>query len=142
VEWKLYADRGQLAAMLALNKPDSRKVREMSFSHSQPLNADQPPKKRVITRLIAWVAMISGLLSFVLSFIFDIDLLETPVLSVLFGSIAALVGVALGLLSLILGSKDTKTCLLAVIGILTGVVWFIVAVWIFFAIREIPIGPR
>jgi hypothetical protein len=63
-------------------------------------------------------------------------------LSVLFGSIAALVGVALGLLSLLLGSKDPKTCLLAVIGILTGAVWFFVAVWIFFAMREMPMGPR
>jgi hypothetical protein len=57
--------------MLALNKPDYRKVREMSFSHSQLLNADQPPKKVAFTRIIALVAMISGLLSFVLSFIFD-----------------------------------------------------------------------
>ncbi len=81
--------------------------------------------------------MISGLLSFVLSFIFEIDLLEIPA-----GSVAALVGVALGLLSLILGSKDPKTCRLAVIGILTGVVWFFVAVWIFFAIRGMTMGPR
>jgi len=129
--------------MLALNKPDSRKVREMSFSHSQRLNADQPPKKRVFTRLIAWVAMISGLLSFVLSFIFDI--FDIDLLEILAGSVAALVGVALGLLSLILGSKDTKTRLLAVIGLLTGVVWFIVVivVWILFAGgRGIPMGPR
>jgi len=123
--------------MLALNKPDSRKVREMSFSHSQLLNADQQPKKVAFTRIIALVAMISGLLSFVLSFIFEIDLLEIPA-----GSVAALVGVALGLLSLILGSKDPKTCRLAVIGILTGVVWFFVAVWIFFAIRGMTMGPR
>src|SRR5215510_10971468 len=91
--------------MLALNKPDSRKVREMSFSHSQWLNADQPPKKVVFTRIIAWVAMISGLLSFVSTFIFDfvsrlfsymrpIDFLEIPS-----GPVPALVGVALGLLS-------------------------------------------
>ena len=124
--------------MLALNKPDSRKVREMSFSHSQLLNADQPPKKRVFTRLIAWVAMISGLLSFVLSFIFDI--FDIDLLEILAGSVAALVGVALGLLSLLLGSYDPKTCLLAVIGILIGVVWFFVAVWIFFAIgRGMPV---
>jgi hypothetical protein len=131
--------------MPALNKPDSRKVREMSFSNSQRLNADQPPKKVVFTRIIALVAMISGLLnlllSFVLSFIFDIDLLAIPdgFVLIALAATAALVGVALGLLSLILGSKDTKTCLLAVIGLLTGVVWFIVAVWIFFAIREIPL---
>jgi hypothetical protein len=116
-------------------------VREMSFTHSQLLNADQPPKKRVFTRLIAWVAVISGLLSFVLPFILmyvsnlfpymrPIDFLE-----ILSGLVAALVGVALGLLSLILGWKDPKTCRLAVFGILTGVVWFFVAVWIFFAIR-------
>jgi hypothetical protein len=128
MEWKLCSDRWQLAAMLALNKPDPRKVREMSFSHSQRLNADQPPKKRVFTRLIAWVAMISGLLSFVLSFIYDfvsnlfrymrpIDFLVIPS-----GPVAAMVGVALGLLSLLLGSKDPKTCRLAVIRILTGVV--------------------
>ncbi len=46
-------------------------IGEMSFSHSQRLNADQPPKIVVFTRIIAWVAMISGLLSFVLPFIFD-----------------------------------------------------------------------
>jgi len=114
------------------------KVREMSFSHSQLLNADQPPKKRVFTRLIAWVAMISGLLSFVLSFIFDI--FDIDLLEILAGSVAALVGVALGLLSLLLGAYDPKTCLLAVIGILIGVVWFFVAVWIFFALgRGMPV---
>ena len=117
----------------------------MSFSHSQLLNADQPPEKVVFTRIIALVAMISGLLnlllSFVLSFIFDIDLLAIPdgFVLIALAAAAALVGVALGLLSLILGSKDTKTRLLAVIGLLTGVVWFIVAVGIFFAIREIPL---
>jgi len=125
--------------MLAINKPDSRKVREMSFSHSQQLNADQPTKNRVFTRLIACGAMISGLLSFVLSFIFDH--IDMGLLEMLAGSFAALVGVALGLLSLLLGSKDPKTCLLAVIGILTGVGWFIVAVWIYLALREMPIGP-
>jgi len=114
------------------------KVSEMSFSHSQRLNADQPPKKRIFTRLIAWVAMISGLLSFVLPFILDfvsrlfrymrpIDFLVVPS-----SPVAALVGVALGLLSLILGWKGPKTFRLAVIGILTGVVWFFV-VWILFA---------
>ena len=121
------------------------KVREMSFTHSQRLNADQPPEKVGFTRIIALVAMISGLLnlllSFVLSFIFDIDLLAIPdgFVLIALAAAAALVGVALGLLSLILGSKDTKTRLLAVIGLLTGVVWFIVAVGIFFAIREIPL---
>jgi len=124
--------------MLALNKPDSRKVREMSFSHSQLLNADQPPKKVVFTRIIALVAMISGLLSFVLPFIFDI--FDLDLLEILAGSVAALIGVALGLLSLLLGAYDPKTCLLAVIGILIGVVWFFVAVWIFFAIgRGMPV---
>jgi len=88
----------------------------MSFSHSQWLNADQPPKKVVFTRIIAWVAMISGLLCFVSTFIFDfvsrlfsymrpIDFLEIPS-----GPVPALVGVALGLLSLLLGSKDPQTC--------------------------------
>jgi hypothetical protein len=134
--------------MLALNKPDSRKVREMSFSPSQRLNADQTAKKRVFTRLIAWVAMVSGLLSFVLPFVFDfvsslfhymrpIDSLVIPS-----GPVAALVGVALGLLSLILGWKDPKTCRLAVIGILIGVVWFIM-LWMLFAWGGgIPMGPR
>jgi hypothetical protein len=127
--------------MLALNKPDSRKVGEMSFSHSQRLNADQPPKIVVFTRIIriiAWAAMISGLLSFVLPFIFDfvsrlfryMSLIESLV--ILSGPVAALVGVALGLLSLLLGAYDTKTCILAVIGILTGVVFFFL-VWIFIA---------
>jgi hypothetical protein len=134
--------------MLALNKPDSRKVGEMSFSHSQRLNADQPPKIVVFTRIIAWVAMISGLLSFVLPFIFDFVsglfgiMRQMDFLIILSGPVAALVGVALGLLSLLLGAYDTKTCILAVIGILTGVVWFIL-VWIFFAYGGgIPIGPR
>jgi len=63
MEWELYADRGQLAAMLVLNKPASGKVRDMSFSHSQLLNTDQPPKKQVFMQLIAWVVMISGLLA-------------------------------------------------------------------------------
>jgi hypothetical protein len=134
--------------MLALNKPDSRKVREMSFSHSQPLIADQPPKKRVITRLIAWVAMISGLLSFVLPYILmfvsnlfpymrQIDFLE-----ILSGLVAALVGVALGLLSLLVGSKDPKTCRPAVIGILTGVVWLIIVGWVWIHLADMPMGPR
>ena len=134
MEWKLCADRWQLAAILALNKPDSRKVREMSFSHSQRLNADQPPKRVVFTRIIALAAMISGLLSFVLPFIFiyvsnlfrymrPIDFLVIPS-----GPVAALVGVALGLLSLLLGAYDPKTFRLAVIGILTGVVWFFVVI--------------
>jgi hypothetical protein len=134
--------------MLALNKPDSRKVGEMSFSHSQRLNADQTPKIVVFTRIIAWVAMISGLLSFVLPFIFDFVsglfgiMRQMDFLIILSGPVAALVGVALGLLSLLLGAYDTKTCILAVIGILTGVVWFIL-VWIFFAYGGgIPIGPR
>jgi uncharacterized membrane protein YozB (DUF420 family) len=56
--------------------------------------------------------------------------------------VVALVGVALGLLSLLLGWKDPKTCRLAVIGILTGVVWFIVVVWIFFGGGgRITMGP-
>ena len=123
----------------------------MSFSHSQRLNADQPPKKRVFTRFIAWVAMISGLLSFVLPFIFDfVNRLFRGMGLIFFfvilsGPVAALVGVALGILALILEWNDPKTRLLAVIGILTGVVWFIVVivVWILFAGgRGIPMGPR
>ena len=121
----------------------------MSFSHSQWLNADQPPKKVVFTRIIAWVAMISGLLCFVSTFIFDFVsrlfgyMRQMGFLIILSGPVAALVGVALGLLSLILGSKDPKTCLLAVIGGLTGVAWFFV-VWILFFSggRGIPMGPR
>ena len=113
----------------------------MSFSHSQLLNADQPSKKRVFTRIIALVATISGLLSFVLSFIFDI--FDIDLLEILAGSVAALVGVALGILALILEWNDPKTRLLAVIGILTGVVWFIIVAWILFADgRGIPMVPR
>jgi hypothetical protein len=57
-------------------------------------------------------------------------------------SFAAVVGVALGLLSLLPGSKGPKTCILAVIGILTGAVWFFV-IWILFAAGwRIPMGPR
>jgi hypothetical protein len=123
----------------------------MSFSHSQRLTADQPPKKQVFTRRIAWVAMISGLLSFVLPFIFDfasslfrdIVLIDFFAIVILSGPVAALVGVALGFLSLIMGSKNPKTCLLALTGILTGVAWFIVVWIIFFADgRGIPMGPR
>ena len=59
------------------------------------------------------------------------------------GPFAAVVGVALGLLSLLLGSKDTKTCIPAIIGILTGVVWFFVVWWILFVAGwRIPMGPR
>ena len=113
----------------------------MTFPHNQRLNADQPSKIVVFTRIIriiAWVAMISGLLSFVLPFIFDFVsglfgiMGQMDFLIILSGPVAALVGVALGLLSLILGWKDPETCRLAVFGILTGVVWFIL-VWIFFA---------
>jgi len=155
VEWKLCADRWQLAAMLSLNNPDSRKVREMSFSHCQQLNVDQPPKKRVFTRLIAWVAMISGLLSFVLPFIFDFaarlfrdtGLIDFFVIVILSGHVAALIGVALGILALILEWNDPKNRRLAVIGILTGVVWFIVVsfivVWNLIGDgRGIRMGPR
>jgi hypothetical protein len=124
-------------------------VREMSFTHSQLLNADQPPKKRVFTRLIAWVAMISGLLSFVLPFILDFVSRLFPYMGpmeflvISSGPFAAVVGVALGLLSLLLGSKDTKTCIPAVIGILTGVVWLFVVWWILFVAGwRIPMGPR
>jgi hypothetical protein len=89
--------------------------------------------------------MISGLLSFVLPFIFDfVSRLMSPLefLVLPSGPAAALVGVVLGVLSLLLGAYDTKTCILAVIGILTGIVWFFL-VWIFFAYGGgIPIGPR
>jgi len=155
VEWKLFTDRGRLAATLALNKLDSRKVREMSLSHSQLLNADHTPKKRVVTRLIAWAAMISGLLSFALPFIFDFaarlfrdtGLIDFFVLVILSGPVAALIGVALGILALILEWNDPKTRRLAVIGILTGVVWFIVVsfivVWNLIGDgRGIHLGPR
>jgi hypothetical protein len=134
--------------MLALNKPDSRKVREMSFYHSQWLNADQPPKKVAFTRIISWVALISGLLSFVLPFIFtfvtDLFPYVRPIdfLEILSGPGAALVGVALGLLSLILGWEDPKTCRLAVMGILTGVVWFFVLWLILYSFEKaMPSGP-
>jgi hypothetical protein len=122
----------------------------MSFSHSQQLNADQPPKKRVITRLIAWVAMISGLLSFVLPFIFDFaarlfrdtGLIDFFVIEILSGPVAALIGVALGILALMLEWNDPKNRRLAVIGILTGVVWFIVVWNLIGDGRGIPMGPR
>ena len=112
--------------MLALNKPDSRKVREMSFSHSQLLNADQPPKKRVFTRLIAWVAMISGLLSFVLSFILDMNSPEIPP-----GSVAGLISIVLGLLAFFLGRNDRTTRRLAVIVLLPWFALFIVILVMF-----------
>ena len=118
----------------------------MSFSHSQLLSADQAPKKRALMRIIALVAMISGLLSFVFPFIFDFVsrlFLHMELIVILSGPVAALVGIALGTLALILEWKDSKTRRLGAIGILTGVVWFIV-VWILFefVIRGIPLGPR
>gem|GEM_PF-6576916 len=123
----------------------------MSFSHSQRLNADQPPKNRVFTRLIAWVAMISGLLSFVLPFIFDfaerlfrdMGRIDFSAIIILSGPVAALIGIALGLLALILERNDSKNRRLAVIGILTGFVWFFVVWIIFFSDgRGIPMAPR
>src|SRR5262245_8850899 len=89
----------------------------MSFSHNQLLNADQPPKKRVFTRLIAWAAMISGLLSFVLPFIFDFATrllrdtgrIDFFVIVILSGPVAALIGVALGILLLSWSWKAPKT---------------------------------
>ncbi len=93
--------------------------------------------------------MISGLLSFVLPFILmyvsNLFPYMRPIefLGITSGPVAALVGVALGLLSLILGWEDPKTCRLAVVGILIGVVWFIV-VWILLSAfeRGSPSGPR
>jgi hypothetical protein len=118
----------------------------MSFSHSQLLSADQAPKKRVFTRFIALVAMISGLLSFAFPFIFDFVsrfFLHMEPIVILSGPVAALVGIALGILALILEWNDPKTRRLGAIGTLTGVAWFIV-VWILFefVIRGIPLGPR
>jgi hypothetical protein len=121
VEWKLYTDRVRIAAMLDLNKPDSRKVIGMSFSHSQLLNADQPPEKVAFLRIIALGAMISGLLSFVLPFIFDIDLL-----GILPCSVPGLISIVLGFLTLFLERNDRTTRRLAVIGLLTWFALFIV----------------
>ena len=120
--------------MLALNKPDSRKVREMPFSHSQLLNADQPPKKVAFTRIIALGAMISGLLSFVAPFIFDIDSLEIPP-----SSVAGLLSIVLGLLSLFLGRNDRTTRRLAVIVLLTWTALFILELVVFLAGSPISI---
>jgi len=83
-------------------------------------------------RLIAWVSVISGLFSFVSPIIFDF--VCGPV---------ALVGLALGILALILEWNDPKTRRLAVIGILTAVAW-VIWVWagglLWFV--NIPVGPR
>ena len=98
----------------------------MSFSHSQLLNADQPPEKVVFMRIIALVAMISGLLSFVLPFIFDIDSLEIPP-----SSVAGLLSIVLGFLSLFLGRNDRTTRRLAVIVLLTWFALFIVVLVMF-----------
>ena len=114
--------------MLALNKPDSRKVREMSFSHSQLLNADQPPKKVAFTRIIALGAMISGLLSFVLSFILDMNSPEIPP-----GSVAGLISIVLGFLALFLERNDRTTRRLAVIVLLPWFALFIVILVMFLA---------
>lgn len=59
------------------------------------------------------------------------ELIDFFVIVILSGPVAALIGVALGILALILEWKDPKTCFLAVIGILPGVVWFIVALILF-----------
>jgi hypothetical protein len=138
VEWELYTDRWQLAAMLVFNKPTSRKDGEMSHSHSQWLNADQPPKKRVFMRVIAWVAMLSPLLSLVLLFILLFDFFYTTVA-------VDIVTVALGILVLILDRNDQLTRFLAGTGIIIAVAKYIVGFAILYMALSggsLPVAPR
>ena len=81
--------------------------------------------------------MLSFVAPFILMYVSNLFPYMRPIdfLEILSGLVAALVGVALGLLSLILGWKDPKTCRLAVMGILTGVVWFFV-LWIILSAFE------
>jgi hypothetical protein len=113
--------------MLALNKPPSRKDGEMSHSHSQRLNADQPPNKRVFMRVIAWVAMLSPLFSLVLLFILLFDFFYAAVA-------VDIVSVALGILVLILERNDPLTRFLAGTGIIFAVAKYIVGFAIFYKI--------
>jgi len=108
--------------MLALKQTNFWKGgREMSHTSSQRLNADQPPKKRVFMRYIAWAAIISGLFSFLLLYIFhvvgSITYQVEDAMGIL-GGVAFYLGAVLGILALILGRNDPKTRRLAVIGIL------------------------
>lgn len=106
----------------------------MSFSHSQLLNADQPPEKVAFTRIIALGAMISGLLSFVAPFIFDIDSL-----GILQASIPVLISIVLGFLTLILERNDRTTRRLAIIVLLTWFALFILELVVFLARSPISI---
>jgi hypothetical protein len=137
MEWELCTDRWQLAAMLALNKPTSRKDGEMSHSHSQRLNADQPSNKRVFTRLIAWVAMLSPLFSLVFLFINLFDFFWAAVS-------VDIVSLALGILVLILERNDRLTRFLVGTGIILFGVKYIVGLAIFYSVLSggIPVGPR
>jgi hypothetical protein len=124
--------------MLALNKPTSRKDREMSHSINQRLNADQPPKKQVFMRVIAWVAMLSPLFSLVLLFILLFDFFYVAVA-------ADIVSVALGILVLILDRNDPLTRFLAGTGIIIGVAKYIVGFAILYMVLSggpIPMAPR
>src|SRR5262245_21644381 len=126
----------------------------MSFSHHQDLNADQPAKKRIFVRSIAWVAMSSGLLSLVSLLLLAVSLIraEGPKVTVEFvagligyiftmaagnltpftsGHFVALACVILGIFSLILGWNDRKIRRAAIIGILAGVVWFVAVAILF-----------
>src|SRR5262245_38590471 len=105
--------------MLALNKPISGKDGEMSHSHSQRLNADQPPNKRAFTRAIAWMAMLSPLFSLVLLFIHPFDFFYAIVAT-------DIVSAALGILVLILDRNDPLTRFLAGTGIIFVVAKYIV----------------
>jgi hypothetical protein len=124
--------------MLALNKPTSRKDGEMSHSLNQRLNADQPPKKQVFMRVIAWVAMLSPLFSLVLLFILLFDFFYVAVA-------ADIVSVALGILVLILDRNDPLTRFLAGTGIIIGVAKYIVGFAILYMALSggsIPMAPR
>jgi hypothetical protein len=116
----------------------------MSHPHSQRLNADQPPKKRVFMRHIAWVAIISELFSFLLLCIFhvagSITYRVEDAMGILSGG-AAYLGAALGILALILGWNDPKTRRLAVIGILLFVAMVIIGLVNFLLNFTIP-GPH
>jgi hypothetical protein len=123
--------------MLALNKPTSRKDGEMSHSHGQRLNADQPPNKRVFTRLIAWVAMLSPVFSLVFLFIDPFDFFWAAVS-------VDIVSLALGILVLILERNDPLTRFLVGTGIIFYGAKYIVGLAYLYMVfsGSIPITPR
>src|SRR5262249_4973508 len=127
------ADQG-MEASAATIRDSVRRKNAVTLNHQQAIYTEKLRPSGVPTGWCSFFYVFECSATFIFD-IFDIDLLE-----ILAGSVAALVGVGLGLLSLLLGAYDPEPCVLAVIGILIGVVWFFVAVWIFFGLgRGMPV---